>query len=312
MSIFIDLHFLRDVFAGIWFSSCVSMIAEPLIDYLQQLQSQGHTHVKVDDGARVFLREFYIRAMKGPASGGGVARASVPAREVTQVNTPTAQVVEESPPNQGLLVSGATEVEQLDSLKQQAKNWAPARALGGMRETMVFSTGNPRADIMLVGEAPGFDEERLLEPFSGKAGQKLDAILRAMGTERKAVYISNIVKFRPKMPNQTTSNRKPTREELSVWLPFLQEEVKIVSPKVMIALGGTAAQALLGVEKSVGEMRGDFHRYEGVPLRVTYHPSYILNDESTPEKRMLWEDMLSVMELLGMPISDQQRGYFSK
>ena len=288
------------------------MIAEPLINYLQQLQSQGHTHVKVDDGARMLLREFYIQAMKGPSSDAGVAPAVVVPREITKVNKPTEQAVEQAPLNQGLQVSGATEVEQLESLKQQAKNWAPARTLGGLRETMVFSAGNPRADIMLVGEAPGFDEERLLEPFSGKAGQKLDAILRAMGTERKAVYISNIVKFRPKMPNQTTSNRKPTRDELSVWLPFIREEVKIVAPKVIIALGATSAQALLGMEKSVGEMRGDFHRYEGIPLRVTYHPSYILNDESTPEKRMLWLDMLSVMELLGMAISDQQRGYFAK
>ena len=308
---------MRDVGAEIWFSSCVTMIAEPLINYLRQLEARGLTHVKVDNDARLLLREFYKRAMGKPTtSRSPSARPNSspnsspnPVKAVSPINP----VVEAPAPiPQGLQVTGNTQEEKLASLKQQAQNWAPSKALGGLRETLVFSSGNPKADIMLVGEAPGFDEERLLEPFSGKAGQKLDAILRAMGTERPAVYISNIVKFRPKMPNQTTSNRKPTPDELSVWLPFIQKEIEIVAPKVIIALGGTTAQAMLNVDKTVGDLRDKFHRYKGVPLRVTYHPSYILNDESTPEKRMLWLDMLSVMELLGMPISDKQRGYFAK
>jgi len=312
------VHFLSDVGAEIWFLSHVSMIAEPLIHYLRQLQAQGKTHVKVDDDARVLLRKFYSRAMGKPVSQ-PPARVAVPPPAYPQPSKFVAPQVQEPAPAQNVpvaqaqvQVSGSTEEEKLSHLKQQAKDWAPAKAVGGLRDTMVFSTGNPRAEIMLVGEAPGFDEERLLEPFSGKAGQKLDAILRAMGTDRKDVYLSNIVKFRPKMANQTTSNRKPTKQELSVWLPFIREEVKIVAPKVIIALGESSAQALLGLETSVGEMRGEFHQYEGIPLRVTYHPSYVLNDEATPEKRMLWLDMLSVMERLNMPISEKQRGYFAK
>jgi len=313
-SILDKVHFMRDVGAEIWFSSSVSMTAEPLIQYLRQLQAQGKTHVKVDDDARLLLRKFYSRAMGRPVSTLTRVTVSPPAHQrsskfvVPQVQEPAP--IQNVPAQ--VQVSGTTEEEKLSHLKQQAKDWAPAKAVGGLRDTMVFSSGNPRAEIMLVGEAPGFDEERLLEPFSGKAGQKLDAILRAMGTDRKAVYLSNIVKFRPKMANQTTSNRKPTKKELSVWLPFIREEVKIVAPKVIIALGGTSAQALLGLETSVGEMRGEFHQYEGRPLRVTYHPSYVLNDEATPEKRMLWLDMLSVMERLNMPISEKQRGYFAK
>jgi len=265
------------------------------------------------------LREFYKRAMGMPTT------KREPATQLRESVEPTSKVVtnpsesaqpissgEETQKAASLVVTGGTEEEKILSLKQQASNWAPAKALGGFRQTMVFSTGNPRADILLVGEAPGFDEERFQEPFVGKAGQKLDAILRAMGTERDSVYLTNIVKFRPGMPNQTTSNRKPTPEELGIWLPFIREEVMTVAPKVIIALGGTAAQALMESQKSVTEMRGKFHHYEGIPLCVTYHPSYILHDEATAEKRMLWEDMLGVMKLLDMPISDKQRGYFTK
>jgi len=304
-----------------WFASCVTLQADPLIDYLRQLEAQGQTYVNVDDDARLLLREFYRRAQGRPAPVATPAPARVVAPAVT-----LAAVVPSDPPVQesassvvsapqaqvGVVASGGSQDEKIASLKSQATNWPAAQAVGSFRQTMVFSTGNTQADIMLVGEAPGFDEERLGEPFVGKAGQKLDAILKAMGTAREQVYISNIVKFRPKMPNQTTSNRKPTADELSVWLPFIREEVKVVAPKVIVVLGGTAAQALLGGTKPVGEMRGEFHQYEGVDLRVTYHPSYILDEGTTPEKRMLWEDMLSVMELLGMPISEKQRGYFSK
>lgn len=293
----------------------MTSIADPLVNYLRQLEAQGKTHVNVDDDARLLLREFYMRAMgrpSQPSSPQPQAQAQVATQAVSSGSVEVAEVAPAPEEQACLVVAGDTKEEKLASLKQQAADWAPAKALGELRQTMVFSTGNLNADIMLVGEAPGFDEERVGEPFSGKAGQKLDAILKAMGTERKNVYISNIVKFRPKMPNQTTSNRKLTRDEVDVWLPFIQEEVKMVAPKVILCLGGATAQAMLGVDDSVRELRGEFHRYESVPLRVTFHPSYILNDEATPEKRMLWLDMLSIMEQLDMPISDKQRGYFAK
>jgi DNA polymerase len=104
--------------------------------------------------------------------------------------------------------------------------------------------------------------------------------------------------------------RQPTSEELAAFMPFIQEEIKVVAPKVIIALGGTAAQELLKTEDDLVSMRGKFHDYSGVPVRVTYHPSYILHNEATSEKRKIWEDMLAVMDLLKMPVSDKQRGYF--
>jgi DNA polymerase len=207
--------------------------------------------------------------------------------------------------------AGTSKAERLASLRQQAETWQPARSLGTLRETMVFATGNPDARVMLVGEAPGYEEERKREPFVGPAGQKLTDILKAMGLDRGEVYISNIVKFRPATPRQTTNNRKPSPEEMASCLPFIRAEVEIVRPDCIIALGGTAAEGLLGNAASVGSLRGSWHEFEGIPLRVTYHPSYLLRSNADlSTKRQVWEDMLAVMEKLGLPISEKQRGFF--
>ncbi|MDB4618414.1 uracil-DNA glycosylase, partial [Akkermansiaceae bacterium] len=197
------------------------------------------------------------------------------------------------------------------SLAAQCLNWQPSKALGTLRDRMVFSTGHPEADFMLVGEAPGYQDEKEQLPFAGPAGQKLDQIVKAMGLERSQVYLSNVCKFRPSMKNQTTGSRKPSPEEMATNLPFLRAEIDIVKPKVIMALGGTAAEGLLDEKKAVGQLRGDWHQFQGIPLRVTYHPSYLLRqNEGLSEKRMVWEDMLAAMEKLGLPISEKQRAYF--
>lgn len=176
---------------------------------------------------------------------------------------------------------------------------------------MVFAVGNPDAKLMLVGEAPGFQEEKEREPFVGPAGQKLNDILKAMGIAREEVYISNIVKFRPATPRQTTNNRKPTPEEMASCMPFVRQEIEIIQPQCIVALGGTAAEGLLGISGAVGAMRGSWHEFDGIPVRVTYHPSYLLQSGANNSiKRQVWEDMLTVMEKLAMPISEKQRGFF--
>lgn len=205
---------------------------------------------------------------------------------------------------------------RLAAVRERAERGEKARALGTLREKMVFAVGNPDAKIMFVGEAPGADEERLGEPFVGKAGQLLTKILKAMGLERADVYISNICKYRPAMPNQTTGNRPPTPEEMDSCLEFVLEEIEIVRPEVIVALGSTAAQGLLRRKESVGRLRGRFHDMNGTPVMVTFHPAYLLRQEAfepraaLQEKRKLWEDMLRVMERAEMPISDKQRRYF--
>jgi DNA polymerase len=210
-----------------------------------------------------------------------------------------------------LTVEGGSKAERLESLRKQAEHWAPAKALGTLRETMVFAVGNPDAKIMLVGEAPGYQEEKEREPFVGPAGQKLNDILKAMGISREEVYISNIVKFRPATPRQTTNNRKPNPEEMAACMPFVRAEVDIIRPACIVALGGTAAEGLLGLTETVGSMRGSWHNFDGIPVRVTYHPSYLLQSGANLSiKRQVWEDMLTVMEQLAMPISERQRGFF--
>lgn len=264
---------------------------DSLIEYLQAEQARGRSHIFLDDGAREGLRELFIRARKPPA---------VPAQPAAPSVT-----------HQDAVVSGNGKAEQIAGLCLQAENWAPARALGTLREKMVFAVGSPNADIMLVGEAPGYNEEKEGQPFVGPAGQKLNDILKAMGLRREDVYISNLVKFRPAMPKQTTNNRKPTPEEMAACLPLVLAEISVVQPKLIIALGGTAAEGLIGLEGTVGSMRGKWHEVSGIPARVTYHPSYLLQSGGSNEvKRALWEDMLAAMEKLGMPVSEKQRGYF--
>ncbi len=129
--------------------------------------------------------------------------------------------------------------------------------------------------------------------------------------KRGDVYIFNLVKFRPAIPKQTTSNRKPTPEEMAACLPLVMAEISVVRPKIIITLGGTAAEGLLGLEGTVTSMRGKWHDLSGIPARVTYHPSYLLQSGGSNQvKRSLWEDMLAAMEKLGMPVSEKQRGYF--
>ena len=286
---------------------------DDLIDFLRAEEVRGVTTVHLDDEAKELLRELHRRT-KGGAK-------PVPPKAAAPVEVPRA-VVESAPPvpeEKPVFVpapsisapSGGSAAEKIAALAAQAQNWAPAKKLGTLRDTMVFSTGNPEAELMFVGEAPGYHEEQQREPFVGAAGQKLNDILKAMGLSRADVYISNIVKFRPATPGQTTNNRKPTLEEMASCISFIRAEVEIVKPRCIVALGGTAAEGLLGLTGSVGAMRGKWHEFGEIPVRVTYHPAYLLhNNSGSQDKRRVWEDMLDVMEKLGLPISDKQRGYF--
>ena len=286
----------------------MSRPVDALLDFLRSEEARGVTHVHLDDQAKELLRELHRRARTpkpAPArTAPGPTPAAAPAPAASAPEPAAAFVPAISAPAAG------SAAEKIAALAAQAENWAPARKLGTLRTTMVFSTGNPEADLMLVGEAPGYQEELQREPFVGPAGQKLNDILKAMGLGREQTYISNIVKFRPATPGQTTNNRKPTLEEMASCLSFVRAEVEIVKPRCIVALGGTAAEGLLGLTGSVSAMRGKWYEFNGIPVRVTYHPSYLLRSTSLRDKRAVWEDMMEAMEKLGMPISDKQRAYF--
>jgi uracil-DNA glycosylase len=184
--------------------------------------------------------------------------------------------------------------------------------LASSRKNVVFGVGNPDAELMFVGEAPGADEDLEGEPFVGKAGQLLTKIIQTMGLSRDRVYIANILKCRPDTPGQTAGNRKPTAEEMQTCIPYLHEQIDLIRPKVLVALGATAVEGLLGKTLGITRLRGNWRVYRGIPLMPTYHPAYLLRNQALSEKRRVWEDMLQVMEKLGMPISERQQNYFLK
>jgi DNA polymerase len=200
-------------------------------------------------------------------------------------------------------VSVESKRTQLDVLdREQVKGCTKCRLCEGRTNT-VFGDGDANARLMFIGEGPGFDEDRQGVPFVGRAGQLLDKMIIAMGLKREEVYICNIVKCRP--PN----NRDPAADEVIACTPYLQEQVRIVEPEVIVALGSPASKTLLDTQMSIGKLRGRFHDYHytnlvgevaGISLMPTYHPAYLLR---TPqEKKKTWDDLQMVMQLLGLPV----------
>jgi len=196
------------------------------------------------------------------------------------------------------------------SLRERALACVKCPNLASTRKNVVFGVGDIRAQLMFVGEAPGADEDQQGEPFVGAAGQLLTRIIKAMGLTRETVYIANILKCRPDTASQAAGNRKPTPEEMKTCLPYLHEQIDLIRPKVLVALGATAVEGLLGKTGGITKLRGQFQVYRNIPLMPTFHPAYLLRNQALTEKRKVWEDMLQVMEKLDLPISAKQRGYF--
>jgi uracil-DNA glycosylase family 4 len=167
--------------------------------------------------------------------------------------------------------------------------------LGRTRTKLVFGVGNPAAELMFVGEGPGADEDRQGEPFVGRAGQLLTKMIEAMGYRREDVYIANVVKCRP------PENRNPEPDEMDACEPFLRAQIAAVRPKVIVALGKIAVQALLRETTAISRLRGRWSSYEGVKLMPTFHPAYLLR--SPDEKRKAWDDLQLVMKELGRSVT---------
>jgi len=144
----------------------------------------------------------------------------------------------------------------------------------------------------------------------GAAGQLLTRIIKTMGFSRETVYIANVLKCRPDTPGQSFGNRKPSLEEMKTCLPYLLEQIQLILPKAIVALGATAMEGLFGKPVPITKMRGRWLEFKGIPVMPTYHPSYLLRNQAPAVKREVWEDMLQVLERLGAPITDKQRNYF--
>ena len=158
------------------------------------------------------------------------------------------------------------------------------------RTQVVFGAGNPHADLMFVGEAPGFHEDKQGIPFVGQAGKLLDKLLGGVGLWRDDVYIANVLKCRP------PGNRDPQPDEVAACRGYLDRQIALVRPRVLVALGKVAAQALLGNDAPIGRMRGQWYQVQGIPAMVTYHPAALLRNQAL--KRPTWEDMQQVRDFL--------------
>jgi uracil-DNA glycosylase family 4 len=198
------------------------------------------------------------------------------------------------------------------ALRERALACVQCPHLAASRTTVVFGVGSIDAQLMFVGEAPGADEDEQGEPFVGRAGQLLTKIILATGLSRADVYIANILKCRPDTPGQSAGNRPPTPEERATCIPYLQEQIDLIQPKAIVALGATAVDGLLGKAPGITKLRGNWQTYRGIPLMPTYHPAYLLRNQAMSEKRKVWEDILKVMEKLEMRISAKQRNFFLK
>ena len=286
------------------------MVMRQLVKYLESEKEKGRSHVLLDADARQVLRHLASRSN---------AKQRDKAKAPSTTPSPSSKKIMPAPdkveiidlPGPDPISASLPKHEQLAQLEQQLRGWLTGNFPQSLRQTLVFSSGSPDGRVMLIGEAPGHEEEKALRPFEGPAGKKLDKILEAMGLNRDEVYVTNLVKFRPATPRQTTNNRKPSVAEVAAFMPVIREEIRIVRPQCIVALGATPLEALLQTDSTVSSMRGSWHEFDGIPVRVTYHPSYLLQSGESPAvKRMIWEDMLAVMEKIGMEISAKQRGYF--
>lgn len=193
------------------------------------------------------------------------------------------------PPEVGLLGDPVYQLETLDAVAAMIADCRKCRLCEGRTNT-VPGEGDPRARLMCVGEGPGETEDQTGRPFVGRAGELLTQILTAIDLPRESVYIANIVKCRP------PQNRKPLPDEAAACLPYLHRQVALIRPRVLLALGSTAAEWLLGVRKSLGELRGRVHRYGPIPLIVTYHPAALLRNPNW--KKPTWDDVRVARQLL--------------
>lgn len=198
--------------------------------------------------------------------------------------------------------------EMTDSLETIADIVRQCRKceIGSSRTNAVPGQGNPNARLIFVGEAPGADEDQQGLAFVGRAGKLLTQIIEAMGMTRKEVFIGNILKCRP------PGNRDPKLEEVDNCLPYLEYQLKLIRPEVIVALGAHAARTLLDSKLAIGRLRGRFHEYkfsEDLPpakLMPTYHPAYLLRNYSYDNRKRLWEDMIKVLQELGLPVPEKK------
>jgi uracil-DNA glycosylase len=254
------------------------------------------------------IYDFYRRELS-PASPAlvhesaeaAVSSAHVPIQPEQRVEmTPRAKAVAPVLPEEDMFEAAvpkpesgvADQVKALKIIREDLGDCTRCRLHQQGRKQIVFGVGNPRAQLMFIGEAPGADEDQQGEPFVGRAGQLLNNMIKAMGLEREQVYIANIIKCRP------PGNRTPERDECETCSPFLMRQIAVIQPQVIVALGAVAAKTLLAINAPMADLRGRWYDFRGTKLAVTYHPAFLLRDPR--QKKEAWKDLQMVMKELGL------------
>jgi DNA polymerase len=255
-------------------------VIDATIAALEEMKRSGVTHVNVSRQTLDALGKSVVI----PLISAGAEEAEMP--------RPVVHRVQEAAP----AIKADAELARIEA---RAKGCVLCKELSRCRHSVVFGVGNPHAELMFIGEAPGADEDAQGEPFVGRAGQLLTKIIQAMGCRREDVYISNVLKCRP------PQNRTPLPDEVTNCLPYLLSQIELIRPKVIVALGATAVRSLLDVQLGITKMRGHWYTFRDIPIMPTFHPAYLLRNP--PAKREVWEDMKAVLEKLGRKPPAEQR-----
>lgn len=224
-----------------------------------------------------------------------------------RIAAPSSNAVSVMQPKKAVAPLSGAKADRLRALREETIGDCRLCPLSETRNKLVFGVGNPESPVMFIGEGPGFDEDRIGDPFVGKAGQLLDKIMAAIGLDRTKAYIANIVKCHPMVdptqPEKRGNDRPPSPEEIEKCIPFLKEQIRIIQPKILVALGSTAAKALLGRQVGITAIRGKLTKpnlndpeLDSIPLLPTFHPAALLRDENL--KKPVWEDMKLLRDIL--------------
>jgi uracil-DNA glycosylase len=266
--------------------SDLNNIIDETVKALEDMKRSGVTHVAVS-------RETLEELGRAPRSTRVEGKPpGEPHRQTAQQELrPPISTKETAAGGAPALQSAGNVAAELAAVEARAKVCVKCGELSRCRHSVVFGVGNPQAEIMFVGEAPGRDEDMQGEPFVGRAGELLTKIIVAMGFKREDVYIANVLKCRP------PENRTPLPDEVTNCLPYLLSQIELIKPKLIVALGATAVRALLDVQLGITKMRGHWYTFRDIPIMPTFHPAYLLRNP--PAKKEVWEDMKAVLEKLG-------------
>lgn len=254
----------------------MSIFIEQVKKYLQNQQDLFGEHIIVDPE---FIKKYKIQILNSLDSEINISNNSEPKSEAILSNEP--------------IIEDNISLEEFRLKICECKKCP----LGETRNNFVFGSGNPNANLMIIGEAPGADEDEQGMPFVGKAGQLLTKIIEAIEFSRDEVFIANIIKCRP------PQNRRPTNEETSTCIGYLNKQIEIIKPKLIVALGLTAIDSLTGKAHKMGDTRGKFFEYQGIPLMVTYHPAALLYDPKL--KASVWEDVQKLRKYYDELVGDK-------